>query len=222
MDPIEEQEKKPKKSLWSSMKMTKDGFKRWKAHFTFVLMTFIVGTIIFYAYVKIPSTSFQQNTVDEFENAKRNISEVYHNAIHVREVEEKMDSEGIIRYKKPTMMGNKMEWEVTGYDNFTGWIKETWEGTARPKYVVKITSGVLNGPYFSWYPDGKKEGEGIWDMGKRMYSRAWHKNGEATPTKVDDGNGVIYMYDGTVFNTLLGKIHYEGGIAVRIDQNFRN
>ena len=217
MTPIEKQEKKPKKSLWSSMKMTKEGFKRWKTHFGFVLMTFIVGAGIFYAYAKIPSTSFQQNTADEHENAKRNISKIYHDALHIREVEETIDSNGIIRYKKPTMLGNKMEWEVTGYDDYTGWIKETWEGTARPKYIAKLTKGVLNGPYFAWFPGGKKEGEGTWDMGRRMYSRAWHENGEPTPTKIDDGNGTIYMYEGTAFRFLLGKIHYEGGIAVKIE-----
>ena len=76
---------------------------------------------------------------------------------------------------------------------------------------------MLNGPYFAWFPGGKKEGEGTWDMGRRMYSRAWHENGEPTPTKIDDGNGTIYMYEGTAFRFLLGKIHYEGGIAVKIE-----
>lgn len=217
MTPSEEQEKKPKKSFWEAMKMSKEGFQRWKKHFSFVLMTTIVGTIIFYAYVKIPSSPFRQNPEDEFENAKRDIAGVYHNAIHIREVEEILDGRGIVRYKKPNMIGNKMEWEITGYDEYTGWLKETWEGTARPKFVVKVTRGVLNGPYFAWYPSGKKEGEGIWDMGRRMYSRAWHDNGEPTPTKIDNGTGTIYMFDGTKSRNVIGKIHYEGGQVTKVE-----
>jgi hypothetical protein len=219
MTPVEKQEKKPKKSFWSSMKMTKDGLKRWRTHVGFVFMTILVGTIIFYVYVNIPSSSFHQNPEDEFENAKRNISSIYRESIHIRDLDVQVDSAGYVKHKKLNIMGDKMQWIVTGMDDYTGWMRETWEGTPLPKYVVKLTAGVMNGPYFAWYPDGKKEGEGRWDRGRRMYSRAWHQNGEPTPTKIDNGTGVVYIYDGSPINLLLGKVYYEGGTVERIEDN---
>jgi hypothetical protein len=178
-----------------------------------LILTLFVG--VFYFYRPYSMEIGQQIEDTTLEDAKKHILVINSNAVHTNTLWERPSFTGPATYNRWNFKIDGMRLEPTNFTPYTGWAKETWPGQGRPKWLAHFTDGVLDGPYFAWHGNGVQEGEGVWDMGKRMYARAWHIDGMITQTKIDNGNGVIVMYtDGKVVQT---KIHHEGGLPTRID-----
>ena len=149
------------------------------------------------------------------EAAKKHVLVIYSNAVHVATLYEKPSLSGPAVYNRWNFELDGMKLNPTGLTPYTGWAVETWSDQGAPKWLAHFTDGILDGPYFAWHGNGVQEGEGVWDMGKRMYARAWHSDGTITQTKIDNGKGVIVMYtNGKVVQT---KIYHEGGLPTKID-----
>jgi hypothetical protein len=170
---------------------------------------------VFYFYRPYAMEVGQQVEDTSLESAKKHILVINSKAVHTNTLWEKPSFTGPMTYNRWEYKLDGMRLQPTRFTPYTGWARETWEGQGAPKWLAHFTDGVLDGPYFAWHGNGVQEGEGIWDMGKRMYARAWHDDGTPTKTKVDNGVGLIVMYNrGKIPHT---KIRYEGGEPKRVD-----
>jgi len=79
---------------------------------------------------------------------------------------------------------------------YTGWAKDMYDN-GQVSGLRQYKEGKGDGLWTSWYPNGQKKRESIYENGKVISILTWKPNGEKCPvTKIDkSGNGVAVNFD---------------------------
>jgi len=86
---------------------------------------------------------------------------------------------------------------------YNGWSKKM-HANGKIEDLVHYKDGKRDGPWGRWYDNGQCQYQFLMQEGKMMVGKGWKPNGDASPTRIIDGNGLCVGYHSN------GRKRFEG------------